>query len=73
MSGSQGDSYDIRISSSKDINIGSDSTESWVTYWAGRPASLDELFIGREADLDGIKTDVSGKQAAVISGIAACG
>ncbi len=47
--------------------------EPRVSYWGGRPASLDEGFIGRDEDIEALANAFAGKQAFVISGGAGCG
>ena len=44
-----------------------------VAYWAGRPASLDKGFVGRENDLKAIKEAFKEHQSAVLAGGAGSG
>ena len=44
-----------------------------ITYWLGLPASLEEKFVGREADLEALAIDFESHRVVVISGGAGTG
>ena len=44
-----------------------------ISYWVGRPASIEKGFVGRGTELDALAGDFADRRAAVISGGAGCG
>ncbi len=56
-----------------DINIIQQGDQALVSYWLGRPASLDDYFVGREAELRDIADAFKEHRLVVVSGGAATG